>query len=184
MISMPRVNQILQHRSYEEYCARNKQAEEKRVYCRHGADHGVDVARIAYTYLLEEYINSLRSTPEAEAEHTGSKLEEKYNVNKEIVYAAGILHDIGRWVEYEIQEDHALVGARLSPPILSDCGFSEAEIESITLGILEHRLAPDKTSSTLGQALALADDWARDCKNCPSQDTCYKYTKAMEEIII
>lgn len=169
MIPMPRVNQILQHRSYEEYCTKNKQAEEQRVYCRHGADHGVTVARIAYTYLLEENINGLSSTLEAD---------------KEVIYAAGIMHDIGRWVEYETQEDHACVGARLAQPILKDCGFTEGEIRSISLGILEHRLAPDKTSSPLGQALALADDWARDCKNCLSQAKCYKYTKAMEEIII
>lgn len=171
MISMPRVNQILQHKSYEDYSLRNKKAEEKRVYCRHGSDHGLAVARIAYIYFLEKYIENNRKP---------SVLE----LTKEIVYAAGLLHDIGRWVEYENKEDHALASARLATPILKDCGFTEAEIERITLGIMEHRLSPDRTSSLLGRALALADDWSRDCKNCLSQATCYKYTKAMEEILI
>ncbi|HHY27570.1 MAG TPA: HD domain-containing protein [Desulfitobacterium dehalogenans] len=184
MISMPRVNRILQHRSYEEFSDKNKQAEEKRVYCRHGSDHGLAVARIAYIYLLERYIEDRDSFSEAGTNNANTRLEESYGVGKESIYASGILHDIGRWVEYESQEDHALAGARLARPILGDCGFTDVEIERIVLGILEHRLHPDKTSSILGQALALADDWARDCKNCASQATCYKYTKAMEDILI
>ena len=172
MISMPRVNQILQHKSYEDYSIRNKHAEEERIYCRHGSDHGLTVARIAYIYFLEEYM-----------QNENSKLTE-VGLNKETIYAAGILHDIGRWVEYEKKEDHASAGARLATPILRDCGFTDLEIEKITIGILEHRLLPNRASSLLGRALALADDWSRDCKNCLSQDSCYKYTKAMEEIII
>ena len=169
MLSMPRVNDILQHKGYEDYCRKNKLAEEQRIYCRHGSDHGVTVARIAYIHLLEEQM--------------GAGLVEARPL-KEIVYAAGILHDIGRWVEYQTQEDHALVGSRLAIPILRECGFTDAEIETITLGILEHRRTPEETSTSLGQALARADDWARDCRNCLSRGTCYKYTKAMEEIII
>ncbi|MEL1134807.1 HD domain-containing protein [Desulfitobacterium sp. THU1] len=174
MRSMPRVNLIIQHQSYEDYCRKNTQAEENRIYCRHGSDHGLTVSRIAYLYLLEKLLEV----------GVQDRQEQMPEIDKEIVYAAGLLHDIGRWVEYETQEDHALVSARISLPILRDCGFSSTEVEMIALGILEHRLSPDKTSSPLGQALALADDWARDCKNCPSQETCYKYSKSMEEIII
>lgn len=164
MISISRVNQILQHELYEEYCAKNKLAEAQRIYCRHGSDHALSVARIAYIYLLESEDTSL---------------------SKEIVYAAGILHDIGRWVEYEAQEeDHALVGARLAIPILRESGFSGQEVEIITQGIREHRLQPSEAKSVLGQALAHADDWARDCKNCESKVSCYKYIKTMEEILI
>lgn len=184
MIPMPRVNRILQHRNYEEFTEKNKQAEAKRVYCRHGSDHGLAVARIAYLYLLEKYIEDRDSFPENGANNASVRLEESYGVGKESIYAAGILHDIGRWVEYENQEDHALAGARLARPILRDCGFTEGEMEKIVLGISEHRLPPDQTSSILGQALALADDWARDCQSCPSKATCYKYTKAMEDILI
>lgn len=192
MYLMPRVNRIIQHASYDDYYVRNKRAEEERIFCRHGADHGLDVARIAYIFLLEGKIiesqNPIVSAPWEKGLSTscrkGLPIDFGHNVLKEIVYAAGILHDIGRWVEYETGDDHALVSARLATPILWDCGFVEKEIETITQGILEHRLKPEKTGSLLGQALALADDWARDCKNCASQSECYKYTKAMEEIII
>lgn len=163
MIPMTRVNQILQHKLYEDYSAKNRFAEAQRRYCRHGSDHGISVARIAYISLLES---------------------KEMSLSKEVIYAAGILHDIGRWVEYETQENHALVGARLAAPILRDCGFSEQEIEIITQGIKEHRLKHSEAQSALGQALAQADDWARDCRNCESKVSCYKYTKAMEEILI
>lgn len=163
MIPLPRVNRIFQHDLYEEYSSKNKIAEAQRIYCRHGSDHGLSVARIAYIFLLES---------------------KEISLSKEVIYAAGILHDIGRWLEYETQENHAQVGARLAVPILQDCGFSEKEVEVITQGIYEHRLKPSEAESVLGQALALADDWARDCKNCESKGSCYKYTKVLEEIFI
>lgn len=163
MIPLLRVNQILQHELFEKYSTKNKHAEAQRIYCQHGSDHGLSVARIAYIYFLES---------------------KEIFLSKEVIYAAGILHDIGRWLEYETQENHAIVGARLAAPILRECGFSEQEVEIITQGILEHRLKPSQASSVLGLALALADDWARDCKNCESKASCYKYTKAMEEVLI
>jgi uncharacterized protein len=175
MIPIPRVNQILQHHLYEDYSIKNKLAEEKRIYCRHGSDHGLSVARIAYIYLLENWDDSSGEN---------SVLKADRGIAKEIVYAAGILHDIGRWVEYETKEDHAQAGARLAVPILRESGYEEQEIEVICQGILQHRLDPAAAQSELGQALARADDWARDCHNCESKATCYKYTKDMEEILI
>lgn len=162
MALIPRVNQILKHPLFTEYSHYNAQAEEKRVFCHHGLDHGIAVARIAYIYLLEQQDTSL---------------------SKEIVYAAGLLHDLGRWQEYKTGKDHALAGAELVKPIIQDAGFNAEELEIITQGIREHRLNPDVKMSSLGKALAYADDWARDCRNCQSKADCYKYTQQMDEII-
>jgi uncharacterized protein len=142
---------------------KNEVAEAQRVYCRHGSDHGLNVARITYIFLLEKEITS---------------------ISKEVIYAAGLLHDIGRWVEYDTKEDHAKASERLAVPILRDCGFSDQEIQAICQAILEHRLEYSKASSILGQAIAQADDWARDCRSCKSKTSCYKYTQSMEEILI
>lgn len=122
MVLIPRVNQILKHDLFKEYSQYNSQAEEKRAFCRHGLDHGIAVARIAYIYLLEQQNTSL---------------------SKEVIYAAGLLHDLGRWREYETGEDHALAGAELVKPIIQDSGFSIGELETITQGIREHRLNPE-----------------------------------------
>ncbi|WP_434510838.1 HD domain-containing protein [Desulfitobacterium sp. AusDCA] len=162
MVLIPRVNQILKHDLFKEYSQYNSQAEEKRAFCRHGLDHGIAVARIAYIYLLEQQNTSL---------------------SKEVIYAAGLLHDLGRWREYETGEDHALAGAELVKPIIQDSGFSIDELETITQGIREHRLNPEGKMSLLGRALAYADDWARDCRNCLIKEACYKYTEQMDEII-
>lgn len=162
MLSIPRVNQILKHSIFKKYSLCNTKAEEQRTFCHHGLDHGIAVARIAYIYLLEQ-----RNT----------------TISKEVVYAAGLLHDLGRWQEYKTGEDHALAGAELVKPILLDAGFSVEEIETITQGIREHRHNPEEKITLLGRALAYADDWARDCRNCLSKEACYKYTEQMDEII-
>lgn len=162
MVSVPRVNRIIKHPLFKEYALKNAQAEEKRAYCNHGFDHGLAVARIAYIYLQEEEDKSL---------------------SKEVVYAAAVLHDLGRWREYETGENHALVGAELVKPILKESGFGPKEEEVIVQGIREHRLDPERELSLLGRALAYADDWARDCRSCTSQEACYKYSQSMDEIV-
>lgn len=162
MVSVPRVNKILEHPLFKEYTSKNALAEEQRVFCRHGFDHGLAVARIAYIFLLEEGRTTLP---------------------KEVVYASAVLHDLGRWLEYEKGEDHALLGAELGKPILIECGFDSKEVDIISQGIREHRLNPEGDLSLLGKALAYADDWARDCRSCASKATCYKYSPGMDEII-
>ncbi|AHF05738.1 HD domain-containing protein [Desulfitobacterium metallireducens] len=161
MVSVPRVNRIIENPLFIEYSHKNNQAEQKRAFCKHGFDHGLAVARIAYIYLLEDKNTSL---------------------SKEVVYAAAVLHDLGRWREYETGEDHALFGADLIKPILRESGFTPGEVEVITQGIREHRLDPEGELSPLGRALAYADDWARDCRSCRSQVDCYKYSGEMDEI--
>lgn len=161
MVSVPRVNRIIENPLFKEYTLRNAQAEKKRAFCKHGFDHGLAVARIAYIYLLEGKNTVL---------------------SKEVVYAAAVLHDLGRWREYKTGEDHASVGAELAQPILKESGFILEEIEVIMQGIREHRLDPEGNLSSLGRALAYADDWARDCRSCMSQVDCYKYSYEMDEI--
>ncbi|CEO89115.1 HD domain-containing protein [Syntrophaceticus schinkii] len=58
---------------------------------------------------------------------------------KEVVYAAGILHDIGRWRQYETGEDHSVIGAELAAEILERTNFTPQEIRVITRAIREHR---------------------------------------------
>lgn len=136
--------------------------EKQRLFCKHGFEHGLNVARIAYAYLLEK----------------GEVV-----FSKELVYAAALLHDIGRWVEYETGENHAEASARLSLPLLEACGFDLDDIRVILKGIREHRRHPEDNLTLLGEALALADDWARDCRHCSAQTLCYKYNKSMNQVM-
>lgn len=160
--AMTRVNKLLDHPDYSLYLEKINQLEKERIFCRHGFEHGLNVARIAYTYLLEKGEKSL---------------------GKETIYVAALLHDIGRWVEYQTGEDHAEVSARLALPLLKACGFDPEEIQVILIGIKEHRQHPDDHLSLLGEALAVADDWARDCRSCSAQKQCYKFNPAMKRIL-
>ena len=103
---MDRINQILHHSLFKTYMEANAVKEQERIFCKHNMSHVLDVARIAYIL----------------------NMEEAYQVSKDMIYAAALLHDIGRHVQYETGEKHAFVSARLAPEILRDCGFEEDEI--------------------------------------------------------
>lgn len=159
---MARVNQLLEQENYICYMEKIDGLEKERLFCKHGFEHGLNVARIAYAYLLEK---------------------EELLLTKESVYAAAFLHDIGRWVEYQTGEDHAEASARLALPLLEACSFSLDDIQVILKGIREHRRHPEGNLTLLGAALALADDWARDCRHCSVQALCYKYNQAMNQVM-
>lgn len=159
---MARVNQLLDHEDYICYMDKINIRERDRQFCKHGLEHGLSVARIAYAYLLE-----------------GGKS----TLSKETIYAAALLHDIGRWVEYETGEDHAEVSARLALPLLEACNFSSEDIRVILEGIREHRQHYGGNLTLLGKALALADDWSRDCRYCSAQVLCHKFKPAMKQIV-
>jgi len=160
--SMARVNQLLEHEDYIHYMEKIDGLEKERPFCKHGFEHGLNVARISYAYLLEKGESFLP---------------------KESVYAAAFLHDIGRWVEYETGEDHAEASARLALPLLEACEFSSENIHVILKGIREHRRHHEDNLTLLGAALALADDWARDCRHCSAQARCYKYNQVMNQVM-
>ncbi|KUO73842.1 MAG: phosphohydrolase [Desulfosporosinus sp. BRH_c37] len=159
---MARVNQLIENEDYISYLDKIDFLERERLFCKHGFEHGLNVARVAYAYLLEK---------------------EELLLPKEIVYAAALLHDIGRWVEYETGEDHAEASTRLALPLLEACSFSLDEIQVILKGIREHRRHPEDNLSLLGAALALADDWARDCHSCSAQARCYKFNLTMNQVV-
>ena len=160
--SMACVNQLLDHKDYIFYMEKIDELEKERRFCKHGFEHGLNVARVAYAYILEK----------------GEVI-----LPKEVVYAAAFLHDIGRWVEYQTGEDHAEVGAQLALPLLEECRFSAKDIQVILQGIREHRRQPEDNLTHLGEALALADDWARDCRHCSAQTLCYKFSDTMKQIM-
>jgi putative nucleotidyltransferase with HDIG domain len=157
---MKRINQILTNEDYLKYLKKNKEAEGDRIYCHHDIEHFLDVSRIAYIISLEE----------------------KLNANKEILYAMGLLHDIGRWMEYESGIDHAIASKNLAEEILQNCDFSESEIQEIISAIESHRSI--KSSSVLGDLLYRADKLSRNCLHCSAITTCKKFQKGEVPVIL
>ncbi|HPU00725.1 MAG: HD domain-containing protein [Firmicutes bacterium] len=149
---MERVNRILRDEEYCSYLEKNRAWEEKRPFCHHDLAHFLAVARLTYLLLLEKDCRI---------------------ISKEVAYGAGLLHDIGRWKEYERGGDHARHSAALAAPILQRAGFHPAEIALITAAIGQHRLdAPEGHRSPLGEALHKADGLARICFSCSARQEC------------
>ncbi|MBS3897262.1 MAG: HD domain-containing protein [Dethiobacter sp.] len=150
---MEAVQKLIQDHDYLYYLSLTKNYETDRRYCCHNFSHLLDVARIAWILCLERQISLPRS----------------------VVYAAALLHDIGRFAEHEDGRiDHAAKSASLAEPLLARHGFSLAETKLILQAILVHRQTPETVTDLLGAVLAEADDLSRLCYDCPAQAGCHK----------
>lgn len=150
---MKRVNKVLFDEEYRLFLLKNKALEEYRSFCRHDLDHMLAAARLTYLLLLEQNCR---------------------HVSKESAYAAGLLHDIGRWKEYQDGTDHARYSAMLAGPILRRAGFEPAELELIVKAIAQHREKNNNVThrSPLSEALCRADSLARLCFQCNALPDC------------
>lgn len=162
---MNRVERVLQDSFFQECMTRNQAKEINRKFCKHSFQHVIDVARITYIIMLEA--GDLQKFIE---EHQLAGREG----GKEIIYAAALLHDIGRWLEYETGEDHASCGADLAVSILERAGFNRDETKIITRSIREHRRMGEDMSF-LGERLYRADNLSRVCSRCEASYDCYKF---------
>lgn len=185
---MQRVSRIINDSLYRECVERNAVYEKNRRFCRHDLQHMLDVARITYLLVLEACMVGYTLTSDMPGKDFLIKILADANpkervtvINrpgilrqvKGIIFAAGLLHDIARWVEYESGENHAIAGARIAGEVLSRAGFTDAEQRLITRAIGEHRIGGAE-ASPLGRYICRADDLARPCFNCAARDDCYK----------
>lgn len=145
---MHRCNKIINHPLYKEYLRLNIQQEKDRRFCNHDMNHFLDTARIGYILILEQ----------------------KLNIEKYIIYAAALVHDIARCKENG-DRLHDEASAQFAERILPECGFTEDETELIADAVRAHRLAPDDRS-TLGGVLYTADKLSRRCFECAAYDEC------------
>lgn len=151
---MDRINKILTHPKYIHYLKMNEEAEINRKFCHHHLQHSMDVSRVAYILSLEENLS----------------------IKKEIIYATGLLHDIGRFKQYEENIDHALIGAEFAVEILQDSGFNKDEVELITQAIKNHRKNTNPKTD-LDRIIYISDKNSRLCNACPALDECNRFSK-------
>ncbi len=150
---MERVNRLLASPAYREYLQRIEDKEAGRPFCPHHFHHCLDVARLCWIFLLEEGIQCAR----------------------DVVYGAALLHDIGRWLEYQGGGCHAARGAELADPLLVQAGYNEEERRLIRDAIAAHRgKAVGASSSPLSDFLRKADKYSRLCFQCNAWEDCYK----------
>lgn len=150
---MKRVNAIFRHPLYQTYYRQLEEAEQGRIFCRHQMTHLMDVARIAY----------IRS------------LEEGLGLDREVIYAAAVLHDIGKVLQYEEGIPHEITGEKIAAEILDglagENAFSETEKAMILTAIRGHRKLRDEPE-VLERLLYESDKASRMCFACPAEPQC------------
>lgn len=144
---MDRVDKILNHKIYQDYLKRLNNYEVKREFCKHNLEHFLDMARIAYIMVLEN----------------------KLNYKKDVIYAIGLLHDIGRVEQYENGIEHHIASSNIAKEILQDIDFLEEEKEVIIEAIKNHR---NSESNDLNSIIYKSDKLSRTCFNCKASDKC------------
>lgn len=145
---MKRVDAIWNHPEYQRYLKELMDCEQEREFCRHTPEHFLSVARL--TCLLAA--------------------EEKMVFEKELVYAAALLHDIGRSLQYKEGIPHEEAGAGIAEKLLPDCGFTAEESQEVLELILGHRTK--REGKELADFFYRADKLSRNCFCCPAQEHC------------
>lgn len=150
---MERLDAIWNHPVFRAELARLEQMERDRVYCRHGMPHLLDVARTAYILSLE------RQT----------------SIPRDVLYAAALLHDIGRAAQYETGTPHEQAGVPLACAILEESRFTATEKRDIVECVRNHhgrRFGGDSLCDLIFEA----DKRSRPCFACLASDSC-KWTE-------
>lgn len=155
---MKRVNEIISDRVFISELDKINEYEKDRIYCRHGFNHLLDVARIAYI----------------------ESMEKRLHIDRELIYAAAMLHDIGRARQYEDGEDHDKAGYVIAKDILQRCHFTDTEAEIILAAVGGHRKGKDKYqepedeagSEILTLLIRDADNKSRICFRCAAFNSC------------
>ena len=145
---MENINIILNNKEYKQALEKLSEYERNREFCNHTIEHFIDVSRIAYIMVLEE----------------------KLNVSKEVIYAIGLLHDIGRVKQYEEGIHHDIASVEMSKEILKETSLTDEEINIILNGIANHRKESD---NKLEEIIYKADKLSRQCFNCKAEKECY-----------
>lgn len=147
---MDRINRICRHALWKEAVKKIQECEQERIFCRHNTQHYLDVARLAYI----------------------ENLEKGLGISKELIYGAALLHDIGRYLQYQEGIPHEKGSAMLADVILKDCGFDEQEQQEILLAISQHREADTKEKNDLAGLIYRADKKSRMCLFCDACEEC------------
>lgn len=165
-ITMDKISYIRKHPLYISSYEKLQKLENNRRFCRHQMNHLLDVARIAYILNLERGLG----------------------FSREMIYAAAILHDIGKGEQYEKGTPHEMASADIAEKILvsmpKELRFSQKEQTQILTAIRGHRKLRND-AEPLEALLYESDKASRSCFACQAEQECnWSSEKKNMEIII
>lgn len=146
---MERVNKLYNLTEYQKAQKIIDKHEKDRMFCHHNLQHSLDVARLMHIYSME----------------SGA------NLDKAMIYAAALMHDIGRAMQYTDAVPHHTAGAEMAEKWLPECGFSADETEYVVEAVRDHRQIYQE-GATLKTLLYAADKASRACYACEARHMC------------
>ena len=152
-IEMPRLNAVWNHPLYQKYYRENEKMEHDREFCCHQITHLLDVARIAYI----------------------KNLEAGLDIDKELIYTAAILHDIGKALQYTDKIPHEIAGEKIAGEILDTLSEKDAFSETERAWILEAVRGHRRKCNGMSEVARLfyeCDKRSRNCFACPVKEQC------------
>ncbi|MGI6055719.1 MAG: HD domain-containing protein [Bilifractor sp.] len=163
-----RIRRIMEDPRFLRELEQTEHLERDRIFCRHDWQHLLDTARIMQILCLRENLP----------------------VQSDLIYAAALLHDIGRARQYEDGTPHDIAGVQIAGPILADCGYTAAETDLILYAVGSHRLHaaltagsdpvsdsgnaeyPEHIKNRFAQIMYAADKKSRPCYLCNARKDC------------
>jgi len=161
---MNRVNEIISDPEFKSRACAIEDRERNRFFCKHGISHSLDVARIAFILNANEALG----------------------FDKESIYAAALLHDIGR-SSSDADLGHAKTSAAVASGLLRRCGYAQDEISLIVEAIGLHSGTGASPSGgglpPFSELIFRADKLSRACFLCPAQAECdWPYERKNKEL--
>lgn len=147
MDQLKNTNLLYQNRDYQTYLENIKTYEIKRQFCHHDLAHFLAVARIA----------SIKTT------------EAGLNFSRDLIYTTALLHDIGRFVQYQDKTPHEIASHQLAIPLLETLDYSDDENKLILDAIRNHR---NPEAQGFSRIIYESDKLSRACFCCPVEKEC------------
>lgn len=123
---------------------------------------------------LPDYGNEEKGCRRADCEENPDCGPEPWEEIKDRFYVTGLLHDIGRSLQYRTGEHHSAAGAALAEQILREIDYPEDRIRETADFIQDHHgrqnIYTDQNS--IGYYIERADQFSRNCFCCTAADTC------------
>ena len=145
-----RIQRIQKNPVFQDLYIKLQNAEAGRIFCKHTLEHFLDVARLMYIFCLED----------------------GESINKDVIYATALLHDLGRYDQMTCGTPHNVAGVEIAGNVLKECGFTDDEVLSIQKAIAGHREQHSAADDKLTFYLYRADKMSRNCFSCAARAEC------------